>query len=478
MILGKLSLHPYAREPTIQTIAIIGAGFSGTLVATTLLQMEHPRALRILLLNRGEIGGGIAYARRPYPYLLNVPAGSMSATAADPLDFLKTLQRDLPLATADDFVPRELYGDYLKRKLARADAASPSHVRLTRIHGSATAIEQTPSSFRIRLDDGRALAATTIVLAIGNPPPHRLPAAESVRGSSRYAEDPWAAPPTVEPGEAVLIAGTGPTMADIALAGNQSAGGRAIIHAISRHGLLSACQRSSRTSDVPVEDAWPLKQPPLSVRRLFKLTRALCEEAVRWDEDWRRAISRLCTVAPAIWRDLPECERRRFLRHVRVYWDAHRQRLPPYTWDAIQELRTKGTLHVYAGRLIAMQIAGKQIRVRWCARGEHAERMLVVDRVINCTGPDYDLRKTQNHLLHSLFAKGLAVPDPLGQGLLTDELGALRGASGDASCDLYCIGPLLRADHWDATEAKELRAHAERLSRHLATRKPRRVQAL
>jgi uncharacterized NAD(P)/FAD-binding protein YdhS len=478
MNLGKPSFRPYAREPTIQTIAIIGAGFSGTVVATNLLQMEHPRALRILLVDRSEAGGGIAYASRPYPYLLNVPVGSMSTSSATPLDFLTFIQRDLPLVTADDFVPRELYGDYLKRKLARADAASPSHVRLIRVHGSATTIEQTPFSYRIRLSDGRVLAATAIVLAIGGAPPARLPAAESVRGSSRYAEDPWAAPPIFEPGEAVLIAGTGPTMADIALAGSQSASGRAIIHAISRHGLVSACQTNLRTSDGRVDGAPSLSQPPLSIRRIFKLTRALCKEAVRCDEDWRRPISRLCATAPALWRDLPEAERRRFLRHARVYWDAHRHRLPPATWGAIQELRAKGTLHVHAGRLIAMEIAGKQIRVRWRARGEHTERMLVVGRVINCTGPDYDLRRTQNRLLHSLFARGLAAPDPLGLGLLTDEFGALRGSTSHAGRDLYYIGPMLRADHWDAIEVQELRAHAERLAHHLATRRLPRVQAL
>jgi uncharacterized NAD(P)/FAD-binding protein YdhS len=475
---GKPSLRAYAREPTIRTIAIIGAGFSGTLVATNLLQMEQPRALRILLLDRNEIGRGIAYAVRPYPFLLNVPVGSMSATSADPLDFLTFIKRDLPLATADDFVPRELYGQYLRWKLQRADAASPSHVRLFRIDGFATAIEETPSSFRIRLADGRMLAANTIVLALGNPPPARLEAAEGVRGSLRYAQDPWAAPPAFEPGEEVLIAGTGSTMADVAIAGNETAGGRAIIHAISRHGLLSACQTSFRPSGEGVGEASALTGPALSARRLFKLARTLCENAVRDGEDWRGAISRLRAVAPNLWRDLPECERRRFLRHGRAYWDAHRHRLPPPIWGAIKELRKNGTLHVHAGRLTTMQVAGKQIRVKWRPRGEDTERTLVVSRVINCTGADYDVRNSGNSLLHSLVASGHAVPDPLGLGLQTEEFGALRGASGQTTPDLYYIGPLLCADHWDAVESQELRAHAEHLARHLAAQRPRRVQPL
>lgn len=33
---------------------------------------------------------------------------------------------------------------------------------------------------------------------------------------------------------------------------------------------------------------------------------------------------------------------------------------------------------------------------------------------------------------------------------------------------LFYLGPMLRADHWEPTAVPELRAHAERLSRHLA----------
>jgi uncharacterized NAD(P)/FAD-binding protein YdhS len=126
------------------------------------------------------------------------------------------------------------------------------------------------------------------------------------------------------------------------------------------------------------------------------------------------------------------------------------------------------TLHVRAGRLIAMQISGKQIRVRWRPRGENHERILAVDRVINCTGPDYDLRNTRNRLWHSLFTRGIAVPDPLGLGLLTREFGALQDANGHPVRDLYYVGPMLRADHWETIAVQELRAHAEQLARHLA----------
>lgn len=467
---GEPSFRPGSREPKIRTIAIIGAGLSGTLVAINLLQLKHARPLKILLIDRNPFGRGLAYASRAYPYLLNVPAGRMSANSADSQEFVTFLQRDLPLATAQDFVPREIYGEYLRWKLARAEAASPREVQLVRIPGSASTIERTRLSFRLRMAQGGTLLASTIVLALGNPPPARLAAAESVRGSARYVEDPWAEPPDFAPCETVLIAGTGPTMADIALAGNEAARGRAIIHAISSHGLLCASETSFREFGGQDSAASLLAQDhPLSVRHLFKLTRAMCSEAISRGEDWRATIAGASAGAPTLWHDLSPSERRRFLRHVRTYWDVHRHRLPPRTSRALEELQRNGTLHVHAGRLIAMQITGKRMRVRWRPRGETSEEILAVDRIINCTGPEYDLRNTRNRLWHSLFARGIAVPDPLGLGVATAELGALRDASGHPVRDLYYVGPMLRADHWEALEVEELRAHAEQLAHQLAT---------
>jgi uncharacterized NAD(P)/FAD-binding protein YdhS len=469
MNVGELLFRPNSREPAIPTIAIIGAGFSGTLTAINLLQLQHARPLRILLIDRNAFGPGVAYASRPYPYLLNVPAGRMSTNSADPSDFLTYLQRAVPLATPRAFAPREIYGEYLRWKLSRAEAGSPSKMQLCRIHGSASAIKRTRFAFRIRLAAGRTLLASTIVLALGNPPPARLPAAESVRGSTRYIEDPWADPPAFGPGETVLIVGTGLTMADIALAGNETARGKAIIHAISSRGLIPAPETNFREFGDPDSAASLLTQHhPLSVRLLFKLTRALGNGAVCGGGDWRAAISEVSAVASTLWHALSENERQRFLRHVRAYWDVHRHRLPPRTWRAIDELRSNGTLHVRAGRMIAMQISGKQIRVRWRPRGKKREQILSADRVINCTGPEYDLRNTGSPLWHSLFNRGIAVPDPLGLGLLTGEFGALRDASGHPVRDLYYVGPMLQADHWETITVPELRAHVERLARHLA----------
>ena len=98
-----------------RSIVIVGAGFSGTLVAANLLKAQHWSATRVVLIERAaQMARGAAYAERGYPYLLNVPAGRMSADPNSPLDFLNFAQAHIPDATAEDFLPRELYGRYLE----------------------------------------------------------------------------------------------------------------------------------------------------------------------------------------------------------------------------------------------------------------------------------------------------------------------------------------------------------------------------
>jgi uncharacterized NAD(P)/FAD-binding protein YdhS len=100
-----------------------------------------------------------------------------------------------------------------------------------------------------------------------------------------------------------------------------------------------------------------------------------------------------------------------------------------------------------------------------------------VDRVINCTGPEYNPYRSRDPLMHSLFAQRLASADALSLGLRTAKNGALIDSSGRAAESFFYVGPQLRADYWEATAAAELRSHAERLATHLAdTRRVRSPQ--
>lgn len=455
-----------------RTIVIVGAGFSGTVLAANLLRRSPAGLLRVVLLEREDIGRGIAYAEHEYPYLLNVPAGRMSARSSDPHDFLNFAKRRYPSASAEDFLPRRLYGEYLQELLTCAEALAPAGVRLERLTGTARHIEHTREvkPHRIVLCDGRTLHADEVVLAVGNPPPAHPPGTQALLGSPCYGENPWSAANPWRPGEVVLVVGTGLTMADAVLAGMASVDGRARIHALSRHGLIPCSQGFAPGLAAVAAQPRDLLRAGASTRRLFRAVREMCRDLERRGGNWQEAIACVRNLAPELWRRLPLRERRRFLRHARAYWDIHRHRLPPHTLAQLDELRRLRKLTVHAGRILGCERIGTQVRVSWRPRGERTTDTLLVDRIINCTGPDYDARRSHDPLLRSLVDQGMAVPDALGLGLRTAALGALVDARGRAQRTLYCIGPLLRADHWEATAVQELRGHAERLARHLAGR--------
>src|SRR5262245_3615137 len=133
-----------------RTIVIVGAGFSGTVVAANLLRSQHWARTRIVLLERSaNIARGKAYAKREYPYLLNVPAGRMSADATSPLDFLSFAQQRIPDATAEDFLPRALYGEYLEATLMDAELSAAPHVQFDRLQGNVCGLETDDSGYRV-----------------------------------------------------------------------------------------------------------------------------------------------------------------------------------------------------------------------------------------------------------------------------------------------------------------------------------------
>jgi uncharacterized NAD(P)/FAD-binding protein YdhS len=453
----------------MKTIVIIGGGFSGTLLAVRLLRAAPRESVRLRVIERrARLGDGVAYALAPYPYLLNVPAGRMSASADAPGEFLDFVRRRDPLASGEDFVPRSWYGDYLRELLDAATTAARGVV-FDVVRGVARDLipDDRTGGFRIQLQDQGELAADRVVLCTGAPPATLSCMGPSQPVPAGYVADPYAMPMDFTAARSILVVGTGLTMADIALAAAAQNPDLRIL-ALSRHGLLPLAQSAGHGA----HGVAPERLEALIGLRPDRLTRAvrqLADELQRGGGDWRDLLMGLRPVVARIWGSWSEGDRRRFLRHLRLYWDIHRHRMPPQTAVRVRELLGSGQLRIQAGSLLAIEPDAGSLRARWKARGTGVESSERFDRVVNCTGANCPVVRWPDPLMQSLFARGLAASDPLGLGLELRDLGALVDAQGTAHRHLHYLGPMLRAQHWEATAVLELRAHVEKLAAALTS---------
>ncbi|HEX3949572.1 MAG TPA: FAD/NAD(P)-binding protein [Steroidobacteraceae bacterium] len=455
-----------------KTFVIVGAGFSGTVLAVNLLRRPPAAGAEIVLIERNDaMGRGAAYAAHEFPYLLNVPAARSSAVSRDPLQFLHFAQGRVPDVDGEDFLPRALYGEYLQELLHNAERDALPTVRLRRVHGEVTGILQTDGATPLaaQFADRAPIFGHFIVLALGNPPALLPPWAAALRGHAAFRQDPRDLPETPTADQSVLIVGNGLTMADVVSALSRHPGRTPTLHTISRRGLIPKTQTQFRAGAMR-DSGEALLGSTRSLKRLLRACRTLAREAESLGGDWREAISFIRSFAPALWRQLAQAERRRFVRHLQVHWDIHRHRLPPQLSERIENLRRSGKLQIHAGRIQDVAAAARGLRVAWRPRGSGAASEMTVGLVVNATGPNYDIERSLDPLVNSLRSAGLISPDALKLGIRSARFGACVDALGHVSRQLYYLGPLLRAEHLDVTAAAELSTHAEQLAAHLAER--------
>lgn len=109
-------------------ITIIGAGFSGGVLATELAR-HAPADTDIRLASVAEsFGRGVAYGEARAEHLLNVRARDLGADPDDPSGFVAWL--NLGKRAEQGFLPRLAYGEYLYSRLQEALHASRADVRL------------------------------------------------------------------------------------------------------------------------------------------------------------------------------------------------------------------------------------------------------------------------------------------------------------------------------------------------------------
>jgi hydroxyacylglutathione hydrolase len=450
------------RQDFAATFAIIGGGFSGTCLAAALLRAGEP-STSVVLIERGDCPGrGVAYGTRCSGHLLNVRAQNMSAIAADPEHFLRWARLHYDCSTQPgDYVPRQVYGRYVESVLG--EARNTTVARFESKRGEAIAVKQIGDRAEITLRSGEKIVADKVILALGNFPPANPKFPGQNETGFRYISNPWSAAALndIDRDDSVLLVGSGLTSIDVGISLRER-GFKGKIHLLSRHGLLPQQHKPAKT--------WPAfwnDDAPRTARGLLRLIRSQVRCAENEGSDWRAVIDSLRPFAQKIWRSMSAKEQKRFLRHLRAYWDVHRHRVAPQIGAMLTAELANGHTEIHAGRIVESTESDGGLRITYHARHSEEVRTLEVDHVINCTGPDADVRRIDDPLLQNLLQQELVRPDALALGLDTAEDGALLEARGVASDIFYTLGPLRKGNLWESTAVPEIRAQAAELAVHL-----------
>jgi uncharacterized NAD(P)/FAD-binding protein YdhS len=452
-------------------IAVIGGGASGTLAVIHLLRLAAAGygPMRIALIDRnGRHGLGLAYSTPYASHALNSPAGQMSALAGDAGHLLRWA------AAAglghNGFLPRPVYGRYLRETLAEAQRAAAPLATVRHVTSQVVAVTEHALGRAMRLHlaaDGH-IDADVAILATGHLPPV---APCPVPVGPCYIADPWApgALQAAGDGRPVVIIGTGLTMVDVAMAVTE-ANPATVVHAVSRHGLLPRAHRggeaAARSYWLPVfsQNAGPVRLTDL----MWQVRTAIGDRPTAWQD----IVDALRPHVPELWQRLPLGDKRMFVRHLARYWEVHRHRIPPQTAQQVTMLRATGRLSVHAGRItgVGEHPDGLRVTVGTGAGGYE----LGGGWLINATGPAADVTATTDPLLRGLLDRGQARPDPLRLGVDADSSGALLDTVGRPNTRLFTLGPPLRGCRYETTAIPEIRDQAAALARLItATHAPR-----
>ncbi|MEO8177047.1 MAG: FAD/NAD(P)-binding protein [Sphingomicrobium sp.] len=430
-------------EPRRAPVAIVGGGFSGTMLAAQLAR----RGISSMLIEGGErLGRGTAYSTGEPAHVLNVRAEGMSAWPDQPDHFARES------GDGRGFAERRMFGRYLRQILDQAVASG--HV--TPIAGKAVAAARRDGRWEIALDDGATVVAQAVALAIGNQPPE--PFRFSKAAGERLIDNPWgdeakaAIREAAASGGAMLLIGTGLTMVD-AVRSLAAAGHQGQIVAVSRRGQVPKAHADFEAAPIGLDQV-----PQGNALALWRWLRRRSGQV-----GWRAAVDSLRPHSQALWQGLDDAQQRRFLRHARPYWDVHRHRIAPEVARQLRELVAAGRLEIVAGRIGEVRAVDGGLEVDIKRRGGASETRRF-DFAINCTGPLGAIARTRDPLLRGLLDDGLVRPDRLGIGLEVDQSSRAAGAE-----RLWALGPLTKGRYWEIVAVPDIRGQAAAVADDIAS---------
>ncbi len=450
------------------TIAIIGGGFCGNMLAVHLMN-NAKSPLNIVLINSGyPLSKGVAYSSYSHKHLLNVPAKSMSAFPDKPSHFIDWIKNHENYRVIDQtalpntFLPRIIYGHYLKDIFDTAIRKKSEHVSISFVHDEAIDLELKDGRAHIYFSVSPEVVADKVILAIGNQTPAKPRLDDETFYNSRnYYGNPWVheAVNNLDPEKEVFILGNGLTMVDVVLALKEKKH-QGKIYSLSPQGFQILPHRFPQAYSGLMEELNPPYDLEKVVSLFLKHVKTLRKEGLGGEA----VVDSLRPLTQNIWQSWKPEDKKRFLHHLRHLWGVARHRLPMDMHKIIQQFILDNKLEIIAGRLQSIVENENGIRVSFKRRRDQKVYELNVSRVINCTGPLSDINKIDHPLVQNLISRKLIQADNIKLGIDAKANGNIINGDGTLSPHLYTIGSPLRGVLWESTAVPELRVQALNLA--------------
>lgn len=432
-------------------LAIVGGGAAAAWLLILLRRKLGRLPETVVVEPRAAIGLGVAYSTTRDAHRLNVTAEKMDMHPAEGVMSFVDWLSQFSDHSARNYVPRLLYGRYLRDVLAEELGTD----RVVHRQAMAQSLTRDGQYYRLALSDGSSVLAERVVLAVGNPPSRRLWQGRS----DRVVENPLS-----ESGEwpraakRVLIAGAGLSAIDIML--------QLEAQEADRHYTVVAPHPFFPPYDIEVQptefdlDGFP---GPADLWNWAKSHRS----AGPAPHCWYPPTDGLRPHAGAIWVSWSPLQRSIFLRHAMRHWLHLRHRAAPEAAEVIDRLAAGGRLNLVKGRA---RVTGADDGGVDLAIGDQQMRF---DLVANTTGPD--LNPGNNPLLSSLIDQGLAKADPHGLGIQVTSEGSVVTQHGPTD-SLLALGVWTRGSLWEVVAVPHLREAARRLMPRLSAGFPSQFQ--
>lgn len=441
----------------MQRVVIVGGGAAGSILAIHLIKNSTTPISITIVEKQNEIGRGVAYSPLCKDFLLNVPCSKMGIYPEAVDDFFNWLLHKNYTYSGMDFVPRNIYGEYLEERLHEAIHADHEH-EIMLIQDEVVHLDKKGNEIHLQLQNSGEFVADHVVLAIGNFPPKKI--LPDVKG---IYHQPWNNNfwEICKSDDDIALIGTGLTAIDFVNEWHHK-GFTGKITMISRNGALplvheEPCMQGLLNGYFHENDSLKtILYKVNSIKRhpFLKIVRPVC------------VIEQLRNLFPRLWYHWSMEERDFFYRRVFKIWNINRHRIPPQVGKILQERMQDGRIEVKAAKIQSVTSDNQRVAIQFIDKSNGEEQTIYPKYVINCIGPDADYSKSDSVLLQQLLADGIAEVDELKTGLISNSKLQLKGQQGTHK-NIWAIGPPLKSMFFESTAIHEVRNQAKALSEYI-----------